>query len=210
MKLVVEIVSCFLGKVFDVFYFCQGDAMAGAIQGLSSSSPDLKPLRNLMGHLETSLGQAELEYSQLIGACKAAILSCSEATEELRARMEEEFRRNEMTGWSILGRALSFGFALMGFIASQRETPHQVKTWDINTLMTFAHNFLKEGVADVYATVKNVATQVSSISGVDKGSANRVKISLDNLMQVCQASYCETERSIQDVSSKKDDLAAKI
>ena len=68
-----EIASCFLDKVVDIFYYCQSDAIATAIQGLSCSVPDLMPLHILMGLLGKSLAQAVTNYSEVYRGC----LQCS-------------------------------------------------------------------------------------------------------------------------------------
>ena len=105
-----EIASCFLDKVVDIFYYCQSDAITAAIKGLSCSVPDLMPLCILIGLLGKSLAQAVTNYSELVGACNAAIHSCGEA-EILCARMERESRKRKVAARGVVGTALAGGTA---------------------------------------------------------------------------------------------------
>ena len=123
VKSVVEITCGLLDKVDDVFCYGQGDAMTDAIQGLSCSPPDLKPLHNLIGLLRKLLAHLveETKYFVLMDACNAAIHSCTEA-EELCASMKPErkvTRRAVAAGVVAGGTAAATGAALAGgFTAS--------------------------------------------------------------------------------------------
>ena len=123
VKSVVEITCGLLDKVNDVFCYCQGDAMTDAIQGLSCSPPDLKPLHNLMDHLRKLLAHLveETKYSELMGACNAAIHSCTEA-EELCASMKSKrkFAHRAVTAGVVAGGTAAATGAVMagGFTAS--------------------------------------------------------------------------------------------
>ena len=124
VKSVVEITCGLLDKVDDVFCYGQGDAMTDAIQGLSCSPPDLKPVHNLMGLLRKLLAHLaeETKYSELMGACNAAIHSCTKA-EELCARMKckpkrKVMRRAVTAGLLAGGTAAVTGTVLAGGIAA--------------------------------------------------------------------------------------------
>lgn len=81
LVLVVEVAYVFLDKVDDIFYYGQSNSMAAAREGLNCSSPDLKPVRDLMDLLGESLEEAESKYSELVKACIIASNSCREAAE---------------------------------------------------------------------------------------------------------------------------------
>ena len=73
LKLVVEAAYAFLDKVDDVFYYCQSNSMSSVIEELNCPRPNLQSLHDLMGHLGNLLAKAETKYSELVGACNAAI-----------------------------------------------------------------------------------------------------------------------------------------
>ena len=229
----VEIASCFLDKVVDIFYYCQSDAITAAIQGLSCLVPDLMPLRILMGLLGKSLAQAVTNYSELEVACNAAIHSCSD--EELPAQMS----RFELLHRGIFGTAgatvatigttaavaglltggigslvvgglyAAVGTAALYVATRPTKTAFSRISGNFDSLKNVASDF-RAGVTHVHATVKEIATQVSNIYGVDKGSVNLMIKSLEHLKMVCAASYDKITRSKEDVRSKTRDFPAEI
>ena len=227
----VEIASCFLDKVIDIFYYCQSDAIAAAIKGLSCLVPDLMPLRILMGLLGKSLAQAATNYSQLEVACNAAIRSCSD--EELPAQMSRfELLQRGMVGMvgataATIGTTAAVAGLLTGGIGSlviggvyaaagtavlyvatrSTKTAFSRISGNFDSLKNVASDF-RAGVTHVHATVKEIATQVGNISGVDKLSVKLMIESLEHLKMVCAASYDNIARSKEDVRSKTRDLPA--
>ena len=89
--------------------------MSSVIQELNRPRPNLQSLHDLMGHLGKLLATAETKYSELVGACNAAIHSCNEA-EILCARMEEESRKKKVAARGVGGTAA--GAALAGGTAA--------------------------------------------------------------------------------------------
>ena len=228
----VEIASCFLDKVVDIFYYCQSDAITAAIQGLSCSVPDLIPLRILMGLLGKSLAQAVTNYSQLEVACNAAIHTCSD--KKLHAqipRLGELLTRDIAIGTAAvtIGTAVVVAGLLTGGIGAlvvgslhvaagagltygalqPTETAFSRISGNFATLKTVASDF-RGGVTHVHATVKETATQVGNIYGADKRSVKLMIDSLNHLKMVCAASYDNIARSKEDVRSKTRDLQAEI
>ena len=104
LKLVFEAAYAFLDKVDDVFYYCQSNSMSSVIQELNRPHPNLQSLHDLMDHLGNLLAKAETKYSELVGACNAAIQSCREA-EIVCARMEKESRRKKVAARGVGGTA---------------------------------------------------------------------------------------------------------
>ena len=225
VKSVVEIASCFLDEVVDIFYYCQSDAIAAAIKGLHCSVPDLMPLRILMGLLGKSLSQAVTKYSQLEVACNAAIRSCSDK-ELQRSRLGKRLAAGAVVaagvGSAVVAGALMFGiiglavgtavtvYASRWYLAGGRtETAFSKISGNFDTLKKAASDF-RAGVTHVHATVKEIATQVGNISTVDKGSVKLMIDSLEYLKMVCAASYDKIARSKEDVRSKTGDLTAEI
>ena len=94
LVLAVEFAYVFLDKVDDIFYYGQSNSMAAAREGLNCSSPDLKPVRDLMDLLGESLEEAESKYSELVKACTKASNSCRKAA-EVCACKEKEFRNKK-------------------------------------------------------------------------------------------------------------------
>ena len=122
IKSVAEIAYTFLDRVNDVIYYCQGDSMAAAKGGLSSSPRDLKPLRNLMHLLENSLKKAENNYAELMGASSKAICSCDEAAQGCESK-ERELRKKKGAARGIGGTAagalmVASGGAVAGGVAA--------------------------------------------------------------------------------------------
>ena len=101
VKSVVAVTYVFLDKVDDIIHYCQSESMAVAIQGLSCSPPDLKPLRDLISHLENSLSRAEAKYSEYVFASNTAISSCSTAEEVCAQREKESPNRRPARGINI-------------------------------------------------------------------------------------------------------------
>ena len=230
----VKIASCFLDKVVDIFYYCQSDAIAAAIKGLSRSVPDLMPLRILMGLLGKSLAQAVTNYSEVEVACNAAIHTCSD--KELHAQMSRlwELLRRGAVGtlgvtYATIGTAAAVAGVLTGGIGAlvmgslfaavgasatyaalqPTETAFRRISGNFAALKTVASDF-RGGVTHVHGTVKETATQVSNISSVDKRSVKLMIDSLNHLKMVCAASYDKIARSKEDVRSKTRDLTAEI
>ena len=116
IKSVVQVTHGFLDEVDDIIHYCQSDSMAAAIQGLSCSRPDLKPLRDLISHLEDSLSRAEAKYSEYVFASNTAISSCSTAEEVCAQRLIESQNWRLAMG---LGRAVAVvGVGTVGTAAS--------------------------------------------------------------------------------------------
>ena len=116
VKSVVEVTYGFLDEVDDIFHYCQSKSMAAAIQGLSCSPPDLKPLCDLISHLENCLSRAEAKYSEYMFASNTAISSCSTAEEVCAQRETESQNRRLAMG---LGGAVALvtGTAAFGMTA---------------------------------------------------------------------------------------------
>ena len=218
----VEIASCFLDKVVDIFYYCQSDAITAAIKGLSCSVPDLIPLHILMGLLGKSLAQAVTNYSQLEVACNAAIRSCIDV-ELQRSGLGKRLATGTVVaagvGSAAVAGALMFGiiglavggavvlYASKRYLAGGRtETAFSKISGNFDTLKNVASDFRVE-VTHVHATVKEIATQVGN---VDKGSVNLLIDSLNHLKKMCAASYDKIARSKEDVKSKSGELPAEI
>ena len=234
VKLGVQSASCFLDKVVDIFYYCQSDAIAAAIQGLSRLVPDFMPLRILMGLLGKSLAQTVTNYSQLEVACNAAIHSCSD--EELPAQMSrlQELLHRGIVGTAgatfatigtetaiagvltggigaLVGGGLSaaWGTAALYAAIQPTKTAFSRISGNFDSLKNVASDF-RAGVTHVHATVKEIATQVSNISSVDKLRVELMIESLERLKMVCAASYGKIARSKEDVRSKTRDLPGEI
>ena len=229
-----ESASCFLDKVVDIFYYCQSDAIATAIQGLGCSVPDLMPLRILMGLLGKSLAQAVTNYSEVEVACNAAIHTCSD--KELHAqmsRLEELVARGFLGTWGVTAGALGtvavvgglltggIGALVVGslFAAAGAHATYLALQPDETAFSRISGNFdslkkvacgFRGGVTHVHATVKEIATQVGNIYGVDKGGVKPMIHSLECLKRMCTASYESIARSKEDVRSKTRDLPAEI
>ena len=220
VKSVVEIASCFLDKVVDIFYYCQSDAITAAIKGLSCSVPDLMPLRILMGLLGKSLAQAVTKYSELEVACNAAIRSCNDK-ELHRSHLGKRLVVAAGVGSAAIAGAFMFGliglavgaavtvYASRRYLAGHTETAFSKISGNFDTLKKAASDF-RAGVTHVHATVKNIATQVGNIYGVDKESVNLMIESLEHLKMACAASYGKMARGKEDVRSKTRVLTAEI
>ena len=122
LKSVAEIAYTFLDRVNDVIYYCQGDSMAAAKRGLSSSPPDLKPLRDLMRLLENSLKKTGNSYVELMGASDKAICSCDEAAQVCQGK-EKELQKKKGAARGIGGTAagalmVASGGAVAGGVAA--------------------------------------------------------------------------------------------
>ena len=230
VKLGVQSASCFLDKVVDIFYYCQSDAIAAAIQGLSRLVPDFMPLRILMGLLGKSLAQTVTNYSQLEVACNAAIHSCSD--EELPAQMwwlNRGILGTAAATFATIGTATAIAGALTGGIGflvvggvyvalgtaglleatRTTETAFSRISGNFDSLKNVASDF-RAGVTHVHATVKEIATQVGNIYNVDKESVKLMIESLERLKMKCAASYDNIARSKEDVRSKTRDFPAEI
>ena len=87
----VEKAHCFYDKIVCVLSYLWSESMADVKEGLSRSTPDLKPLHNWIAQLVDSLEDAKTMHSELRDACKAAKNDCHRAAKN-RACKEREFQ----------------------------------------------------------------------------------------------------------------------
>ena len=236
LKLAVTCAYAFLDKVDDVFHYCQSDSMNAARRGLKPSSPNLTPLRHLMGLLMKSLTRAETKYLELVGACETASHSCREAA-EICARKERESRKKKWTT-GVLGTAstiaLVAGAATVPPLAAsviigavgigtgvatytvyndyKKSEASFRRMWaEFDSLLEYAHD-LHEEMAVVHVSLENIATQLDSIDHCIRKRTNVVMIkgALKHLNAVCTDSYYSTSKNRNRVRGKTKKLKAKF
>ena len=169
LTLVVEAAYEFLDKVDDIFYYCQGDSMEDAIQGLSCSPPELKPLRDLLGLLGKSLEMAESKYSELVKACDVAKERCNEAAKMCACQIKDSQVKKGVAkgvGGTAAGLTLAGGTAAAtGGVVAGGVAISAVAgafTFGIGTIVGLGVTALVVGVVGVSGVAAGVGTAVAT------------------------------------------------